>query len=101
MAYLTVNHGETLYDNALLNLLTDAGYRYTYLDLMNFEIPEDCELLVTYNPAKDFAVNDGISVKPHDGLGHILFGIHLTEQHGPIPCAAADLAEIGFEGRHE
>ena len=63
MAYLTVNHGETLYDNAFLNLLTDAGYRYTYLDLMNFEIPEDCELLVTYNPAKDFAVNDGISVK--------------------------------------
>lgn len=63
MAYLTVNHGETMYDNAFLNLLTDAGYRYTYLDLMNFEIPEDCELLVTYNPTKDFAINDGISVK--------------------------------------
>ena len=63
MAYLTVNHGETMYDNAFLNLLVDAGYRYTYLDLMNFEIPEDCELLVTYNPTKDFAINDGISVK--------------------------------------
>ncbi len=63
MAYLTVNHGETLYDNAFLNLLTDAGYRYSYLDLMNFDIPADCELLVTYNPAKDFAINDGISVK--------------------------------------
>ena len=63
MAYLTVNHGETLRDSAFLNLLVDAGYRYTYLDLMNYEIPEDCELLVTYNPTKDFAVNDGISVK--------------------------------------
>lgn len=63
MAYLTVNHGETMYDNSFLNLLTDAGYRYSYLDLMNFEIPEDCELLVTYNPTKDFAINDGISVK--------------------------------------
>lgn len=63
MAYLTVNHGETLYDNAFLNLLTDAGYRFSYLDLMNFDIPTDCELLVTYNPTKDFAVNDGISVK--------------------------------------
>ncbi|MBQ7378652.1 MAG: Gldg family protein [Clostridia bacterium] len=63
MAYLTVNHGETLYDNSFLNLLVDAGYRYSYLDLMNFEIPEDCELLITYNPVKDFAVNDGISVK--------------------------------------
>lgn len=63
MAYLTVNHGETLYDNAFLNLLVDAGYRYTYLDLMNYEIPSDCELLITYSPTKDFAVNDGISVK--------------------------------------
>ena len=63
MAYLTVNHGETLSDSAFLNLLVDAGYRYSYLDLMNFEIPEDCELLITYNPVKDFAVNDGISVK--------------------------------------
>ena len=63
MAYLTVNHGETLYDNAFLNLLVDAGYRYTYLDLMNYEIPENCELLVTYNPTKDFAISDGISVK--------------------------------------
>ena len=62
-AYLTVNHGETLYDNSFLNLLTDAGYRFDYLDLMNFEIPDDCELLVTYNPTKDFAINDGISVK--------------------------------------
>ncbi len=62
-AYITVNHGETLYDNSFLNLLVDAGYRFDYLDLMNFDIPEDCELLVTYNPTKDFAINDGISVK--------------------------------------
>ena len=62
-AYLTVNHGETLQDSSFLNLLVDAGYQYDYLDLMNYDIPEDCELLVTYNPVKDFAVNDGISVK--------------------------------------
>ena len=63
IAYLTVNHGETMTDSSFLNLLVDAGYTYNYLDLMNFDIPEDCELLVTYNPVKDFAVNDGISVK--------------------------------------
>lgn len=63
MAYLTVNHGETFTDTAFHNLLVDAGYNISYLDLMNFEIPEDCELLVTYNPVKDFAINDGISVK--------------------------------------
>jgi len=63
VAYLTVNHGETLADSSFLNLLVDAGYTYNYLDLMNFDIPEDCELLITYNPVKDFAINDGISVK--------------------------------------
>ncbi len=63
IAYLTVNHGETMTDSSFLNLLVDAGYTYNYLDLMNFDIPEDCELLVTYNPVKDFAINDGISVK--------------------------------------
>lgn len=63
IAYLTVNHGETLADSSFLNLLVDAGYTYNYLDLMNYEIPEDCELLITYNPVKDFAISDGISVK--------------------------------------
>ncbi len=63
MAYLTLNHGETMTDSSFLNILVDAGYRYTYLDLMNFDVPEDCELLITYKPVKDFAVSDGISVK--------------------------------------
>lgn len=63
MAYLTLNHGETMTDSSFLNVLVDAGYRYTYLDLMNFDVPEDCELLITYNPVKDFAVSDGVSVK--------------------------------------
>ena len=63
MAYLTLNHGETMTDSSFLNILVDAGYRYTYLDLMNFDVPEDCELLITYKPVKDFAVSDGVSVK--------------------------------------
>lgn len=63
MAYLTLNHGESMTDSSFLNVLVDAGYRYSYLDLMNFDIPEDCELLITYKPIKDFAVSDGISVK--------------------------------------
>ena len=62
-AYLTVNHGETFTDKALTLLLQDAGYQLELLDLMNFDIPEDCELLITYNPVKDFAINDGISIK--------------------------------------
>ena len=62
-AYMTVNHGETLSDYALMRLVRDAGYQLELLDLMNYDIPADCELLITYKPVKDFAVSDGISVK--------------------------------------
>ena len=62
-AYMTVNHGETFTDYSFTRLITDAGYKLELLDLMNYDIPEDCKLLITYKPIKDFAVSDGISVK--------------------------------------
>ena len=61
MAYLTLNHGETTPDYALMYALTDAGYMVTYLDALNFDIPDDCALLVTYNPTRDFTHTDGVS----------------------------------------
>ena len=41
--------------------LTDAGYMINYLDALSFEIPADCGLLVSYNPARDFTSVDGVS----------------------------------------
>ena len=61
VAYFTLNHGEAMEDYALLYAVTDAGYMVNYLDALNFEIPEDCGLLVSYNPARDFTAVDGVS----------------------------------------
>jgi len=61
MAYFTVNHGESFPDYSLLIAATDAGYTVSYLDALSFDIPEDCDLLVTYNPAQDFTAIDGVS----------------------------------------
>ena len=61
VAYFTLNHGEAMEDYALLYAVTDAGYMVSYLDALNFDIPDDCGLLVSYNPARDFTAVDGVS----------------------------------------
>lgn len=61
VAYLTLNHGESTEDYALMYALTDAGYLINYLDALSFDIPADCGLLVSYNPARDFTAEDGVS----------------------------------------
>lgn len=60
-AYFTVNHGESSDDYALLSKVADAGYSITYLDTLNYPIPDDCSLLVTYDPTQDFTVSGGVS----------------------------------------
>ncbi len=61
VCYFTLNHGEAFPDYALLSAATDAGYMVNYLDALNFDIPQDCDLLITYNPAQDFTHIDGVS----------------------------------------
>lgn len=61
VAYLTLNHGESTEDYALMYALTDAGYLINYLDALSFDIPADCGLLVSYNPDRDFTSADGVS----------------------------------------
>ena len=56
MCYITVNHGEEFFDQALVQAIAQAGYTIGTLDLYSDEIPEDCEILLTYNPKKDFTV---------------------------------------------
>lgn len=61
-AYFTLNHGESFPDYALMYAIVNAGYTVDYLDALSFDIPEDCALLVTYNPARDFTTAaDGVS----------------------------------------
>ena len=61
IACITVNHGEIFKDYQLLYTLQDAGYKVESIDLAYQEIPEDCRLLVIYDPVEDLMVKDGIS----------------------------------------
>lgn len=61
VACVTTNHGETMSDTELLYTLQDAGYIVRDIDLAQDEIPENCRLIVVYNPISDFLVKDGIS----------------------------------------
>ncbi len=55
VACFTVNHGETTPDSALRTTLEDAGFTVQNIDLSSGEpIPEDCRLIVIYNPQSDF-----------------------------------------------
>ena len=62
IACLTTNHGETVSANMpLVQTLIMAGYKIHFLDLSQDEIPEDCRLMVVFNPQEDFMVSDGIN----------------------------------------
>lgn len=53
IACLTNNHGEVFYDYEMVYLLDDAGYSVRFIDLYKEEIPEGCELIISYNPNTD------------------------------------------------
>lgn len=70
IACITYNHGEPFSTAAdisksqhLISLLEDAGYIINPIDLANNDIPEDCRLMVVYDPQADFLVKDGVSDK--------------------------------------
>ena len=64
---LTTNHGEPFADLKLserdkwpeyrefMNVIEGAGYEIRFLDLSKDEIPENCRLIITFDPQKDFA----------------------------------------------
>ena len=57
--YFTVNHGERIQDLSLMKVMIEAGYTVGFLVLSSDEIPEDCELLITYAPERDASVSEG------------------------------------------
>lgn len=67
IACVTNNHGEpfasheALLASPLGSLLYDAGYNVQLLDLAASEIPEECRMLVIYDPTEDLLVKDGVS----------------------------------------
>ena len=57
-----MGHGEVFKDTGIANILDMAGYEPVIIDdLINQDIPENCRLLVSYNPTADFMAADSIS----------------------------------------
>ena len=61
IACVTINHTEAFSDYELFYTLEAAGYKVQTIDLAYQEIPDDCRLVVVYNPKEDFMQADGIS----------------------------------------
>ncbi len=62
VAGVLTGHGETFTDAELVYLLELAGYEVQLIDdLANASLPENCRLLVSYNPTSDFLAADGVS----------------------------------------
>ena len=61
MCYFTANHGEVFSDYEFMRVIVEAGYTISYIDLSGADIPEDCDLLVTFDPKQDLIVSDGVS----------------------------------------
>ena len=60
---ITTNHGETLFTpdgkvkdeySTFIKLIGGAGYDIVYIDLENDEIPENCRMMITFDPQTDF-----------------------------------------------
>ncbi len=60
---ITTNHGETLFDergkvkpeySTFIKLIGGAGYEVVFLDLERDEIPENCRMIITFDPQTDF-----------------------------------------------
>lgn len=61
IACFTTSHGEATPDDAFRNTLSDAGYTVQTIDLASQPIPEDCRLIVIFNPQSDFLVKNSTS----------------------------------------
>lgn len=108
--YITLNHGEMLPDDSLLHAIVDAGYTVNYLDVMSFDIPEDCALLITFNPASDFTEVDGVSGYSElekldaymaNGGRYLVFASADTFAAGSLPRLEGFLASWGVRFDHE
>lgn len=61
VCYFTANHGEAFEDYEFMRIVVEAGYMAAFIDLSNQEIPENCDLLVTFEPKQDLIISDGAS----------------------------------------
>lgn len=101
LAVLTANHDEIYFDDTMLYSIINAGYDVLMLDLYYDDIPEECELLICYNPNNDFVIKDGVSdVSEIEKVESYLAGggdmmVFLSASSPELPHLEALLADWG------
>jgi hypothetical protein len=101
-ACLTSNHGEIFYDYELVYMLDDAGYEIvTDFDLAEDDIPQNCTLIITYNPNSDLDFSEGVeenakleSFLAKDGNNYLVF---LSNGTPKLPNLESYLGEWGVQ----
>ncbi len=110
VCYITVNHSEAYSDFEFVKMISEAGYAVETLDLYTGEIPEDCDLLVTFDPKKDFAVSGESSLTSEieklekymsNGGKYMVFVSSSTFSSGAFENLEGFLADWGVRYRHE
>lgn len=103
IACIPQNHGEEI-SVGLVNLLAMSGYEVQPIDLLAEEIPEDCRLLVIYNPVSDFVsdfggLSDKSEIKKIDKFLHGLNAmmVFLNPDYPELPVLEEYLEEWGIE----
>ena len=59
--YLTANHGESFDGYEFMRAIIEAGYNVGFLDLSSDDIPDDCAMIVTFDPKQDLLSASGVS----------------------------------------
>ncbi len=102
VACITTNHGEAYYDYEFVYLLDDAGYSVAYIDLLEDEIPENCNLIISYNPHTDLIADDITAASETEILDKFLaedgnsFLVFFDNETPNLPTFESYLAEWGI-----
>ena len=105
IACFTVNHGEDTGNcRSFRELVERAGYIVQDIDLEKDEIPEDCRLIITYDPQTDFrgyGNNGGEGVSEIDRLDKFLdnaysFLLFIDDETPEMPVLEEYLEEWGI-----
>ncbi len=100
------NHGETFPDYELIQMLDDAGYSIVYTDLYQDEIPENCNLIVCYNPSSDLIADEVSAVSEKEILDDFLskegnsFLVFLDNSTPNLPNLEEYLSEWGVSAEY-
>ncbi len=108
--YLTVNHGETYGDYEFVRMIVESGYSVGFVDLYTQEIPEDCDILVTFDPKQDMTEKSGaVTVSEREKLDsymsrggkYMFFASADSFASGGFDNFESFLSDWGVSYRHE